>query len=712
MDQDLRPEAASNAAWPTLNGLWPHTHQLEKIARGLYLALCGVHSVVFLIRTRHLDERWLCWSIIGLVVLSGLAAVSRATRLTSIGCMVVATGMALLLPGDVQQSLQGQQGFLLVFLLALMVQPTWAVATLTVATLAAVVVARWQLFGPTHGWGAVDDSIIGLTIAAAVTVIRRAGVEGVMAADRSHADVVRDDLRERLVAADAQAVTSAHETLHDDALGALAAVASAPDDDPAIRERVRAVATRLMGQDQGFERREEAALADVLTGLAQEGRLNVRVSLNTTHAWPPIDDVQIGVVRRAVSEALRNVQRHAGVETATLSAEFDRGWFRVTITDEGRGFNPADGERWGRKHSLEEPVSSIGGQVNTQTRLGQGTTVVIEWPAPSVPRPRTQQTDATYWATRAAAPNSIRAVLTALLSVLSLHGYLALRYSWGHPLAVWQLLDALILTGVTVISVGHLRNYPLSRAWLFATSMITAACVAVGLALAGPGTLQYYDSFIVGMSCIVLTAIAFFSDGLICALALTPTLVVLCVATVLDPVAGWADSIGAYSAVIAPAAAGYSIGLFLRRVARRSREEARRFAELSGAAYRMRAEQAAHRSLTPFTRETAAPWMLAVAAGSIRLGDVSTRARASELARQVRDELYLGGALDSALRERVAYARSHGVRVEFEARDGSVLPEAAITLRLLDRLLDDLDDMSGLQAVSYTHLTLPTSDLV
>ena len=699
--------ATSSAAWPRLNGLWPHTHQLENIARGLYLALCGIHTLIFLARTRNVDQRVLCWSIIALVVLSGVTVISRSTSLISIGSMSIATGLALLLPGDVQQSLQGQQSFLLMFLLALLVQPTRRVAIFTVGALTLAVVARWSLFGPAHGWGALDDSIIGVSIAMAVTVIRRAGVEGVMSADRSHAEVIRGDLRERMVVAEAQAVSATHQTLHDDALSALVAVGVAVDDDPTIRERILTVAIRLTRHGADPIDREETALAGLLGGLARESPLRVDLALDGSDTWPPINDVQVGVVRRAVSEALRNVERHADADTACLSAEFADGEFRVTVADKGRGFNSDDGPRWGRKHSLKEPVSSIGGSVRTSTGVGVGTTVIIQWPAPSAPRRTSNRTDEIYWATRAAAPDSIRVVLTALVWILATHGYLALRYSWGRPSALWQLVDGAILTTVSFIAVRHLRSAPFSRPWLAGLSMFAAACVAVGLALAGPGSLRYYDSFIVGMSCILLTAIAFFSSSLTTVLVVAPAAAVLTVATLLDPVAGWADSVGAYFALVAPPAAGYAIGAFLRRVARRSREEARRFAEVSGTAYRMRAEQAARLSLTPFTREVAAPWMLAVAAGTIPLGEPSTRARARQLAMQVRDELYLGGALDSALRGRVALARAHGIRVEFEAKDGSVLPEAAIPLRLLDRLMDHLEDITAVQVAVPTS-TDPT----
>ncbi|MBP9054406.1 MAG: hypothetical protein KBF94_17445 [Ilumatobacteraceae bacterium] len=529
-----------------------------------------------------------------------------------------------------------------------------------------------------------------MTVGLAVAVIRSTGIEGVLAADRSHAEGVRDEIRTLLRTAEEQATTAVHQALHDDVLGALAAIGASVGDDPVLRQRTGQVAARLQSPSTTAGGRERMPLGEVLRDLAGASSLGITTKAHgNPDEWPTLDDVRVGVVRRAVTEAVRNVERHAGVETALLEADFDAGWFRVDVTDAGKGFVPGLEGTWGRRHSIEEPVRSVGGRVSTVSTPGEGTTVTITWPAVGTEQRRPSRVQRVYWATRDAAPGSTPVVLTTVLCVLVAHIYLAIRYTWDRPSALWQLLNAAVLILVSIVSVRRLRMSPPTVPLVVGTSLMIATCVGVGLALAPPGSLRYYDSFVVGMAGVGLSAVAFFSDALTATLVTAPTMGVLSFFTIDDPIVGLADSLGAHLAVLAPVIGAYVIGAYLRRVSSRSTAEARRLAELSGSAYRIRADQAARQQLTQFTRDAVAPWLVGVASGVTPLGRPATTSRAGELARQVRDELYLGGVLDSVLRDRVAGARRDGVRIDFEAKDGAALAEAAIPLRLLDRLLDD-----------------------
>lgn len=82
---------------------------------------------------------------------------------------------------------------------------------------------------------------------------------------------------------------------------------------------------------------------------------------------------------RAVREALVNVERHAGVGEARLTVEDS---VRVTVRDDGRGFDPARTplQRRGIRGSLIERMAAAGGRATVTSAPGEGTTVELVWP--------------------------------------------------------------------------------------------------------------------------------------------------------------------------------------------------------------------------------------------------------------------------------------------------------------------------------------------
>jgi signal transduction histidine kinase len=91
-------------------------------------------------------------------------------------------------------------------------------------------------------------------------------------------------------------------------------------------------------------------------------------------------------IYRVAQEALRNIARHAKASTVQLSLELrDRGLL-LTVTDNGRGFDPAAPvHRPSIGHaSMRERIRSLGGKFDIQSTPGKGTTVVAWVPAPKL----------------------------------------------------------------------------------------------------------------------------------------------------------------------------------------------------------------------------------------------------------------------------------------------------------------------------------------
>jgi signal transduction histidine kinase len=97
-------------------------------------------------------------------------------------------------------------------------------------------------------------------------------------------------------------------------------------------------------------------------------------------------EVALGIYRVA-QEALRNVARHAKASMVELSLALSEGGLLLTITDNGRGFDPgAPARRPSVGHaSMRERIRSLGGKLDIQSTPGMGSTVVAWVPIPKPP---------------------------------------------------------------------------------------------------------------------------------------------------------------------------------------------------------------------------------------------------------------------------------------------------------------------------------------
>ncbi len=87
---------------------------------------------------------------------------------------------------------------------------------------------------------------------------------------------------------------------------------------------------------------------------------------------------------RITQEALRNVWRHSGASSAEIAVEFNKTVTRITVTDNGHGFelpdNPGDMAKNGKLGltGMQERAQLVGGQLTIQSQPGKGTSVTVE----------------------------------------------------------------------------------------------------------------------------------------------------------------------------------------------------------------------------------------------------------------------------------------------------------------------------------------------
>jgi len=86
---------------------------------------------------------------------------------------------------------------------------------------------------------------------------------------------------------------------------------------------------------------------------------------------------------RIGQEAIHNIVKHANASNATIRIVRDAGHVRLTVTDDGTGFDP---DEVPRGHlgliGMRQRVELVGGELQVESRAGHGTSVEARLPAP------------------------------------------------------------------------------------------------------------------------------------------------------------------------------------------------------------------------------------------------------------------------------------------------------------------------------------------
>lgn len=126
----------------------------------------------------------------------------------------------------------------------------------------------------------------------------------------------------------------------------------------------------------------ESSLAELLRQLTQAigGRSRMDIALHIEGERPLPPETQVALYR-ITQEALNNSAKYAGASQVTITLTFQTGAVRLSVRDNGRGFNPADI----RPHSLglgimRERAQKIGAVLTIESRIGEGTVVTVDCP--------------------------------------------------------------------------------------------------------------------------------------------------------------------------------------------------------------------------------------------------------------------------------------------------------------------------------------------
>ena len=124
-------------------------------------------------------------------------------------------------------------------------------------------------------------------------------------------------------------------------------------------------------------------LAGAVGGLLQELKVNALLDvrlIEEPEACRGLSEEQIAALFHVVQESLTNVRKHAQAASVTARLEQWNGIFRMTITDDGVGFDPARLGSGQGLHNMRERVEALGGRLQVESANGEGTRLTVELP--------------------------------------------------------------------------------------------------------------------------------------------------------------------------------------------------------------------------------------------------------------------------------------------------------------------------------------------
>ncbi|MBO1267555.1 sensor histidine kinase [Arthrobacter cavernae] len=189
-----------------------------------------------------------------------------------------------------------------------------------------------------------------------------------------------------------------YRMLHDTVLSTLSAIARGVDpSDPLVRQRCAADAEYLRSiiSSAGLSNANRLQ-SELATVGHDQAALGLRVHQHVADLPASLPNDVVHAIAESSREALNNVLKHSGADQAWITAVGGDGsaeggsdgsgktsaGVTVTVTDRGRGFDPAAGASgMGLQQSIIGRMREVGGQAVVDSSPGHGTTVELQWPA-------------------------------------------------------------------------------------------------------------------------------------------------------------------------------------------------------------------------------------------------------------------------------------------------------------------------------------------
>jgi signal transduction histidine kinase len=125
------------------------------------------------------------------------------------------------------------------------------------------------------------------------------------------------------------------------------------------------------------------ALTEYLHAFSEQSSISVELKIIAEEATRLSPPMEIQIIR-LIQEALTNVRKHAQAQHVWVTFEMEEGKAKVTVRDDGQGFDPAEVTRAGLAsfglQTMRERAESVGGSLRIESQRGRGTQVHVWLP--------------------------------------------------------------------------------------------------------------------------------------------------------------------------------------------------------------------------------------------------------------------------------------------------------------------------------------------
>jgi PAS domain S-box-containing protein len=125
--------------------------------------------------------------------------------------------------------------------------------------------------------------------------------------------------------------------------------------------------------------------AELVESLVERNRTRARgyeIRLEVEEGFPPTPPGNAGAeILRVIQEALTNARRHSGARRVGVSLKIEGDELVAEVADDGRGFEPGTPSGVGL-NSMQERAAALGGNLEVESSVGQGTRVRLRVPIP------------------------------------------------------------------------------------------------------------------------------------------------------------------------------------------------------------------------------------------------------------------------------------------------------------------------------------------
>jgi signal transduction histidine kinase len=124
-------------------------------------------------------------------------------------------------------------------------------------------------------------------------------------------------------------------------------------------------------------------LAGAIGGLLRQLQVNALLDVQLVEqpgSCQTLTEDQTNTLFLVAQEALTNVRKHARASQVTAQLAKQNGFFRMTLSDNGAGFDPSQPPAGQGLRNMRERLEKLGGSLEIRSAERQGSNIIIELP--------------------------------------------------------------------------------------------------------------------------------------------------------------------------------------------------------------------------------------------------------------------------------------------------------------------------------------------